>query len=284
MSTVLRIYGIDFTSAPGPRKPIACAVAELTGSRLHLLALERWTALADFEAFLGRAGPGLAGLDFPFGLPRAFVSTMGAPLDWQGYVERFSALGRHGFRSAVAAFKAGQPAGHKDLKRETDRLARAASPLNITRPPVGLMFFEGAGRLRRSGVSVWPCRPLARAAMQVVEVYPALAARALIGRRPYKGGRGAKAAEQADVRRALLAALCGDTALRHYGLCLAAPNAERVEELVGDGEGDGLDAVICALQAAWGYRRTGGQFGTPCAPGVSEGWIVDPALPLPDRT
>ncbi|HKJ07913.1 MAG TPA: DUF429 domain-containing protein [Gammaproteobacteria bacterium] len=278
-----RVHGIDFTSAPGPRKPIVCATCELRGPRLRLVGLERWSVLADFEAFLSRPGPWLAGLDFPFGLPAAFVSALAAPADWQGYVEHFAALGRQGFRTAVSDFKAGQPVGHKDLKRAADRLASAASPLNVTRPPVGLMFIEGAGRLCRSGVSVWPCRPRAAAGTQVVEVYPALAVRALVGRRPYKGGRGIRAAGQTDVRRALLGALAGNAALRHYGLRLALPAATLIDELVGDREGDGLDAVICALQAAWGYRSTGGRLGMPCAMRASEGWIVDPALPLPAR-
>ncbi|MGA7801119.1 MAG: DUF429 domain-containing protein, partial [Gammaproteobacteria bacterium] len=151
-----RIYGIDFTSAPGRRKPIVCAVCELRERRLRLVGLERWAALEDFESFLWRPGRWLAGLDFPFGLPGEFVSAAGAPSAWEGYVERFAALGRRGFRAAVAAFKSARPAGRKDLKRTTDRLAAAASPLNVTRPPVGLMFLEGAARLRQSAVSVLP--------------------------------------------------------------------------------------------------------------------------------
>ena len=51
----------------------------LQGSRL---ALQRVDALADFTAFealLRESGPWLGALDFPFGLPRELIGTLGWP-------------------------------------------------------------------------------------------------------------------------------------------------------------------------------------------------------------
>src|SRR5207237_8612499 len=47
--------------------------------------------------------------------------------------------------------------------------------------------------------------------------------------------------------------------------------------LIADGRADRLDAVLCAIQAAWSYTRKGQNYGMvePCE---TEGWIVDPAL------
>lgn len=49
--------------------------------------------------------------------------------------------------------------------------------------------------------------------------------------------------------------------------------------LADDPSGDGLDALLCAIQAAWGYTERDHDFGAP-ASGYDrlEGWICDPAL------
>ena len=43
-------------------------------------------------------------------------------------------------------------------------------------------------------------------------------------------------------------------------------------ELVADGSGDTLDAVMCAMQAAWAAGRPG--YGLPPRVPRGEGWIV----------
>ena len=42
--------------------------------------------------------------------------------------------------------------------------------------------------------------------------------------------------------------------------------------LIADGSGDLLDAVICAVQAAWAARQPG--YGIPASAPAGEGWIV----------
>ena len=41
-----------------------------------------------------------------------------------------------------------------------------------------------------------------------------------------------------------------------------------------DGSGDTLDAVICAVQAAWGWQRRNSNYGLPAHAPSGEGWIV----------
>ena len=44
--------------------------------------------------------------------------------------------------------------------------------------------------------------------------------------------------------------------------------------LVDDGSGDLLDAAICAVQGAWGWKRRRMNFGLPVNGVPGEGWIV----------
>ena len=46
-----------------------------------------------------------------------------------------------------------------------------------------------------------------------------------------------------------------------------------------DASGDSLDAVLCALQAAWGWQRRSHNFGLPVQLDPLEGWIVGVAAP-----
>ncbi|MES9967114.1 MAG: hypothetical protein ABW074_07580, partial [Sedimenticola sp.] len=48
--------------------------------------------------------------------------------------------------------------------------------------------------------------------------------------------------------------------------------------LVDDPKGDGLDALLCAVQAAWAWSRRDRGYGIPDDVDRLEGWITDPAL------
>jgi hypothetical protein len=275
----LRVYGIDFTSRPGPGKPLTCAVCRLDGGRLTLERVDEWPAFAPFEELLASSGPWLAALDFPFGLPRDFVAAMGWPAEWPGYVSRVARLTREAFRERVQGFKAGRPPGRKDLRRVVDALARSASPLNVTRPPVGLMFYEGAPRLLASPAAVLPNRPRAGEDRVVVEAYPALVARRWLGASPYKEGGAAARAERRRARAALLDRLLSPAAERRYGFSIGLAPA-LAEALAADPAGDRLDALLCAVQGAWAARQA--DWGVPVHCDAAEGWIVAPELAADD--
>jgi hypothetical protein len=46
------------------------------------------------------------------------------------------------------------------------------------------------------------------------------------------------------------------------------------KEILRDGTGDLLDAVLCAVQAHWGWQRTAENYGLPAVVDPLEGWIV----------
>jgi len=268
----MRIYGIDFTSRPRHSKPITCLECDLTDDRLQAGKLTEWTDFDAFDAALRRPGPWIAGIDFPFGQARRFIETIGWPRSWQGYVDHAVSLGRSGFRTALDAYRANRRPGDREHRRATDIAAGSISPQKLYGTPVGLMFFEGAPRLRASGATI---PGLQRGAPDriVVEAYPGILARKVIGRRSYKQETRAKrTAERAEARKDLLKRLTAGAARSPYGLHVNAPAA-----LTDDPSGDQLDALLCAIQAAWAWTLRNKGFGIPEPCDRLEGWIADPA-------
>ena len=72
----MRIYGIDFTSAPCAQKPITVALCRVEGEQLILDATAALESMECFHNLLASDGPWVAGMDFPFGLPRDCVPSM----------------------------------------------------------------------------------------------------------------------------------------------------------------------------------------------------------------
>ena len=272
----MRVLGIDFTSAPCARKPLMAALCRLEGRRLGIDALCTFESMDCFRNLLGCDGPWVAGMDFPFGLPRDFVRPLPWPEEWCGYVGEASRLKRSEFRELARRAAAQRPQGARYALRAADRVAGAASPMNVTRPPVGLMFHAGAPTLLDSGATVVPVHA-GDPQRVVVEAYPRLVAHALIGRRPYKDeAKAAPGDARTQARAALLDALASDALERHYGVVLDGLQAY-AQDLRADTSGDGVDAVMCAVQAAWAWARREQGFGVPSDADRREGWIADPA-------
>lgn len=270
----MRIYGLDFTSAPGARKPITLACAEIEDTHLRVQTFVSLPTFAAFEAFLHSDGPWIAALDFPFGLPRKLLVNLGWPLTWEGYMQHIASLGKEGFEQALTAYRTGRPAGDKYHLRATDARASARSPMMLHRVPVGKMFFQGASRLLNSPVSILPCRPTS-ANRIVLEGYPALVARTFIGKRPYKSDeRHKQTGDKKVARQAIIDGLCSPALRATYGLTLQL-SAEMSKMLVADALGDYLDALLCAVQAGWAFLRRGEEYGVPETCDEVEGWIVD---------
>lgn len=271
----MQIFGVDFTSAPRPAKPITCAVCQLDGDRLHVEAVERLTSLSAFESLLHQPGAWQAGLDFPFGQPAALIDHFEWGATWAAFVGSIAALDDIGaFERLLKSYRDAHPPGHKQPLRPVDVLARSVSPMMLYGVPVGRMFFRGAPLLLRAGVSVLPNHPRPDSRI-VFEAYPALAARKWIGNSSYKADelRRQTAARQA-ARQRIVAGLRG-AARQFYGVEVVF--AESLAAALGeDGTGDQLDAVLCAVQAAWAAAQPG--FGIPPGLDPREGWIIDPAL------
>ncbi|MFM7886720.1 MAG: DUF429 domain-containing protein, partial [Pseudanabaena sp.] len=121
-----------------------------------------------------------------------------------------------------------------------------------------------------AGFSILPCNSTDDQ-RSVIEIYPALMARAIIGKQSYK----------ADDRRKQTGAMqcCRQVVMEHlrspnfeatYGLSLDI-NIRLVEECNRDASGDTLDAVIATVQTAWAYRQP--NYGIPHTCDRLEGWI-----------
>jgi hypothetical protein len=272
---VIVVFGIDFTSTPNLKKSITCLSCVLEDGTLRAGQLREWQNFGDFERALSKAGPWIAGIDFPFGQSRKFVQNIGWPLKWAEYVIHARSLGRTGFCDALTNYRAARSYGDREHRRKTDIASGSISPQKLHGVPVALMFFEGAPRLIDAGVTI-PLLQIGDPNRIVVEAYPGIIARRFIGRQSYKNDRKDKQSEdQRKARLELLHKLLAGS-LPDYGFVLEAPLS-----LADDPTGDRLDALLCAVQAAWAWTQRENQFGASNAVDPLEGWIADPASTEP---
>ncbi len=272
----MRVYGLDFTSAPGRRKPLIALRCTLSDGVLRVDGAERMTDFAGFEAFLKRPGPWVCGMDFPFGQPRDLVAALGWPRGWEGYVGEVARLSKGEFEDLIRADMAQRPPGSKWRYRLADRRSGSSSAMMLFRVPVGKMFYRGAPRLLASGVSVEPCRRNGDPRV-AVEAYPAVVARRFLGRAAYKRDGVPDTPEREAARERLLSGLASEDLREVYGFAVEMDGPWR-EEFVRDPSADALDSLLCAVQAAWSYVRKDDGWGIPPECDADEGWILDPAL------
>ena len=272
----MKIYGLDFTSAPGRRKPLIVLGCRLESDFLGVEDSETLTDFSAFEGFLHRPGPWICGMDFPFGQPRTLVAALGWPESWEGYVGEVDTLPKEEFEDKIRADMALRPAGSKWRYRLADRRSGSSSAMMLFRVPVGKMFFQGAPRLLASGIRVEPCRRNGDERV-AVEAYPAVVARRFLGRTAYKRDSVPDTPERRSARETLLAGLESAVLRKVYGFAVEMDDYWR-EEFVSDPSADVLDSLLCAIQAAWAYARRDENYGVPPECDPNEGWILDPAL------
>jgi Protein of unknown function (DUF429) len=272
----VRIYGLDFTSAPGHRKPLIVLGCTLEGDSLRVEDSETLTDFGGFEDFLQRRGPWVCGMDFPFGQPRSLITALGWPGSWEGYVSEVGKLPKEKFEDEIRADMAKRPPGSKWRYRLADRRSGSSSAMMLFRVPVGKMFYQGAPRLLASGVRVEPCRRNGDERV-AVEAYPAVVARRFLGRTAYKRDGVPDTPERRSARVTLLAGLESAVLKEVYGFAVEM-DARWRDEFVRDPSADALDSLLCAVQAAWAYEKRDERYGVPPECDPDEGWILDPAL------
>lgn len=265
----LELLGVDFSSAPGRRKPIVVARGRLAGGLLRLQRIDEFVTLQAFEDLLAEPGPWLGGFDFPFGLPREFVDTLqlGDSAAAVMAALRRRCPDRAAFRALVDDWGGTRPAGRRLVHRATDVVPdgrRSTSPLQTRYVPVGYMYYEGFARLLAAGVHL-PGLHEGDHRRVALEAYPGRVAQALIGSRSYKNSA---AADRLIARKDLVDAIEQG---RWRGLRIRLAHAQR-EALVDDAGGDRLDAVLCLLQAAWAAAQP--RHGLPAEVDAVEGWII----------
>lgn len=270
-----RLLGCDFTSSPSAQKNIVLAWAELLSPGVvQLKQILRLSRFSEFENALNSHAHWLGGFDLPFGLPRELLVHLGWPLSYRECMAHYCAMNRADIRSCFKHFCDERPVGQKFAHRLTDRVADSSPSMKWVNPPVAFMMHAGVPLLMKAGVSLvglFEQDPLRNA----LEAYPGLMAKEILGRRSYKSDdKSLQTPERLIARKDILHALeLGQTCLK---LRLKLTHGQR-EAMIEDGSGDTLDAVLCALQAAWGLvQHIQGQerFGLPKEMDPLEGWIV----------
>jgi len=274
----MKIFGIDFTSAPGRKKPITVAEGELEQGNLTLQEIHALVSFDEFEDFLKQKGPWIAGIDFPFGLPGAFLSTLGLPHDWPNYVQTLTRRSRTEFEKRIKTFKSKHSSPYKEPLRFTDILASAQSPLKLVNAPVAKMFYEGSKRILKAGASIIPCHPK-KGNRILLEAYPALVARRFA--ESYKS-EAKDTSQKKSARKRIISGILDSNLKAEFGFSVKIEDTLK-NEMQSDCKGDSLDAVLCALQAAWAWQQGKPNYGIPAGHKSliqSEGWIIDPSLQL----
>lgn len=264
----MHIVGVDFTSAPRRAKPITVAHGHLAGNLLRIEHVASHTDWASYEAWLAQPGPWVGAFDFPFGLSRELVEHLGWPQTWAALVEHCAALPRAELRAVFKAFCDARPVGNKFAHRATDRPAGSSPSMKWVNPPVAYMFHEGTQRLLRAGVTVYGLHS-GDPQRIALEGYPGLVARA-VTRASYKSDERAKQTpERRAARKMIVAAL--ENGAHPLGVTLQL-DAKLRRLLLDDGTADWLDAVLCAVAAAWAAQRP--HYGLPRELDPVEGWTA----------
>ncbi|KNZ33462.1 MAG: hypothetical protein AD742_06075 [Methylibium sp. NZG] len=263
------LAGIDFTSRPTARKPITVALGRLERGVLRLERVEEHAGFDSFSAWLQTPGPWLGAFDFPFGLPRELVQTLGWPTQWPALMQHYAQLSREQIRATFSAFCNARPVGKKFAHRACDVPAGSSPSMKWVNPPVAYMLHAGVPLLMAAGVHL-PGLHAGDVSRVALEGYPGLLARELLGPRSYKSDDRAKQTpERLIARKDLVEAL--EQGRSRLGLRLRLSHAQR-DALVADASGDRLDAVLCLVQAAWSSAQPA--WGLPAEIDPVEGWIA----------
>ncbi|WP_414691189.1 DUF429 domain-containing protein [Noviherbaspirillum sp.] len=267
----MNIIGVDFTSAPRRAKPITVAHGESQGDVLRIdriAAHDDWTS---YEAWLAQPGPWVGAFDFPFGLSRELVEHLQWPQTWAELVSHCASIPRAELRATFKAFCDARPVGNKFAHRVTDGPAGSSPSMKWVNPPVAYMFHEGTRRLLQAGVTVFGLQA-GDPHRIALEGYPGLVARA-VTRASYKSDERAKQTPQRRAaRQEIIKAL--EEGTHPLGVVLQVSTRLR-RELMDDGTADRLDAVLCAVAAAWAARRP--NYGLPLQIDPIEGWTAGAA-------
>jgi Protein of unknown function (DUF429) len=273
----VEIRGVDFTSRPNKRKTITVARGHLQDAQFFLTSVDGLDSFEKFEAMLVEPGSWVAAFDFPFGLPREFCAEIGwlsvkdeAKTSWATITKKLAAISREDLTNHCRAYCDARPVGSKLAHRPVDRLAGSSPSMKWVNPPVVYMLKEGAPRLLAAGVHI-PGQHSGDKARIALEAYPGFLARS-ITKASYKNDQRAK---QTPALLAVRKQIVETLVTGNYSLAIKLSATKALQKLlVQDASGDTLDAVLCALQAAWAYQRRDQNFGLPSNIDPLEGWIV----------
>jgi len=255
-----RISGVDFSGAQDAGRKIFVAGASVVDG---VLCIEDCRAAKDLpnsglpperclqalRHFIAGAGNCVFGLDFPFGLPRTLVTEA----TWEEFVLCFGRKysSPEEFREACLRCARG-----RELKRSTDQESRTPfSPYNLR---LYRQTFFGISELlaplvRQGLVSVLPMQSAIPGRPWLVEICPAsFLEQEDLDRHPYRPYKG-KTRARHTARELILKRL----EIAHD---LSIESLELRGEILGNSEGDALDAVLGGLVA---FRASQNKFRIP---------------------
>ena len=244
------LHGVDFTSAPRKAKGITIASGQLVHDAFELQQLQTFHNFSDFQQWLHIPGPWVAGFDFPFSLPRELITLLNWPTEWPALIQHYASLSREEIRNTFKAVCDSRAVGNKFIHRQGDSAAGSSSSMKWVNPPVAYMLHAGAPMLLQAGVTI-PCMHSGDSQRIALEAYPGMVARS-ITRDSYKSDTPAmQTPERRAARQQIIKAL--EKAEHPFEIKLHTGKFK--QPLLNDGSGDLLDAVLCAVLAAWGWQR-----------------------------
>ena len=310
-SRLIGVLGVDFTSAPGAKKPIMLARAVLEGrsdrmpatSRLKLLGFERLSDWHAFERFLHAPWSDrqaydpsvmVGGFDFPFGLPKELLKAwQWDQLDYRQIAMKFACKHRSYWVAALKRFCEPRPVGHKFAHRACDGPAGSSPSMKWVNPPVVFMYREGFKRLIDAGwhlpgfdtpldidTPMVTDTPLDSEVASDVEVL--VGVETPVALEAYPG----------HLARALIGKLSyksdsvpNDPKRLEIRSAMLKALAARLpfefivdqihtDLMLEDGRGDAIDAWLCAIQAAWAAMKGPPYWGADEDADPQEGWIA----------
>ena len=257
-----RAVGLDWSGSRAAGRKIWQAHLNVTQHRKIVLAVLNQPFVAQvapasvrsaFAGWFASLRADVVGIDFCFGLHRAHAKRVCAAAGVSASpsvdpMQLGSIVARH-FPTPDALRSACAP----ERKRETDLVGRAPfAPTNLRMFRQTWLGLVCLATLPPLSIAPWACK----SEPVVVEVLPASVARA----RGSDGGYKGRSPEARAGRVALVAAIEALVAVR---------SAER-EQLVADGEGDAIDALLAALAVLRAHQQG---FVPPTRPVLDEGWI-----------
>jgi hypothetical protein len=189
-------------------------------------------------------------------------------MQWPALMRHLQGLTRAEMRALFQQFCAARPVGGKFAHRAADGPAGSSPSMKWVNPPVAYMLHAGAPRILDAGLAV---PGMAEGDLQriALEAYPGMLARS-ITRVSYKSDDKARQTpERRRVREQIVQALQEGS----YKLGVPLEVGGWRDDLIEDASGDSLDAVLCALAAAWAWQRRESNYGLPEFDAL-EGWIV----------
>jgi hypothetical protein len=317
----VRVYGLDFTSNPCSSKHLTLAECDLnkdvlTVKHLHPMRTEEDDGFSSFESWLSGENPWtekrwIAGLDFPFGMALEAIQHFGwvpartSNPRWENYLGvLFQTKCQAIFREKIEGWRHTSKMNDKRefvrvrRPRLTDRLANSGTPMNFYPPVVCPMFFQGTKRLLNlaTNISILPVRAFPTSQRTIVDAYPRLVANVVIRNLDsYKEKSKKKHEDKAtqavirredekareNRRRAIIKAFSNGAVEHKYGFRISISKYWADKCIEEDIDGDKIDSVLCAIQAAWAHRHPDKgmpKFGLNILQEQIrlEGWIADP--------